>query len=193
MYAQRMFRMASVAAVLVVLGGSAPAYAQREGEILPGGAPCYALLAAAIYPPAPCGAPTGSPFGYVNAPAPVGGIQPRDLEPVYDPPCCPAGTSGSSQDDQEAVDAYLRAIDRDAMWERLSGCEAGHRWDIQGSRYGGGLQILASTWRAYGGQAWATLPGLATRAEQILVAEDILAAGGWNQWGGCSRALGLAA
>jgi hypothetical protein len=77
-------------------------------------------------------------------------------------------------------------------WDRLAECESGGRWDAQGARYGGGLQILTSTWRAYGGTEFADVPGAATREQQIVVGRAIQADGGWHQWPLCARRLGLA-
>jgi resuscitation-promoting factor RpfA len=76
-------------------------------------------------------------------------------------------------------------------WDRLAECETGGRWDVQGPRYGGGLQILSSTWRTFGGTEFADLPGHATREQQIVVGRAIAEAGGWRQWPGCAKRLGL--
>ena len=76
-------------------------------------------------------------------------------------------------------------------WDRLAECESGGRWDIQGPSYGGGLQILTSTWRKFGGTEFAGLPGDATREQQIVVARAIAEEGGWSQWPSCARRLGL--
>jgi hypothetical protein len=76
-------------------------------------------------------------------------------------------------------------------WDRLAACESGGRWDIQGSRYGGGLQILGSTWRDFGGTEFAARPGEATREQQIVVARAIAEAGGWRQWPTCAKHLDL--
>src|ERR1700710_2569408 len=68
----------------------------------------------------------------------------------------------------------------DSAWDKLAQCESGGRWNINtGNGYSGGLQFSPTTWRAYGGQgtAWQ-----ASRAQQIAVAEKILAAQGWNAW-----------
>jgi hypothetical protein len=46
-------------------------------------------------------------------------------------------------------------------------------------------------WRAYGGLAYAPRPDLATRSQQIAVAERGLAAQGFGAWPACSRRLGL--
>jgi Transglycosylase-like domain len=77
------------------------------------------------------------------------------------------------------------------IWDTLALCESGQRWHIQGRRYGGGLQILGSTWRNHGGTEFGALPSHATREQQIVVARRILDSGGWRQWGRCARRLKL--
>lgn len=77
----------------------------------------------------------------------------------------------------------------DSDWDRLAQCEAGGNWNINtGNGYSGGLQFSASTWRAHGGTGSAAS---ASRAQQIAVAERVLAGQGWGAWPACSRKLGL--
>jgi LysM repeat protein len=77
-------------------------------------------------------------------------------------------------------------------WDRLAGCESGGSWSINtGNGYYGGLQFSGSTWRAFGGGQYASRADRATRTEQILVAEKVLAAQGWGAWPSCSSRLGL--
>ncbi len=77
------------------------------------------------------------------------------------------------------------------VWDAMAQCESGQRWHIQGSRFGGGLQIMRGTWRRHRGTEFAALPSRATREQQIVVARRILDSGGWRQWSSCSRQLGL--
>ncbi|QPK79753.1 DUF3235 domain-containing protein [Corynebacterium lizhenjunii] len=80
----------------------------------------------------------------------------------------------------------------DSDWDRLAQCESGGNWAINtGNGYHGGLQFSASTWRAYGGGQYAPTANLATREQQIAVAERTLAAQGWGAWPACSARLGL--
>ncbi|MFF0183534.1 transglycosylase family protein [Streptomyces sp. NPDC005244] len=77
-------------------------------------------------------------------------------------------------------------------WDRVAKCESGNNWKINtGNGYYGGLQFSASTWRAYGGGAYASRADLATKAQQILVAEKVLAAQGPGAWPVCSVRAGL--
>lgn len=48
------------------------------------------------------------------------------------------------------------------------------------------------TWVAMGGTKYASQPYLATKAQQIAVAEDLLAeVGSFQPWPGCRKKLGL--
>ena len=55
--------------------------------------------------------------------------------------------------------------------------------------YSGGLGIYNGTWDQFGGRDFASNAGLATREEQIIVAERIRAAVGISGWG-CAHILG---
>ncbi|SEM67028.1 transglycosylase family protein [Streptacidiphilus jiangxiensis] len=79
-----------------------------------------------------------------------------------------------------------------SVWDQLAMCESSGRWHIDtGNGFYGGLQISLETWREAGGTRYAPRPDLAAKAEQIAVAEVILAWQGWDAWPGCSRDLGL--
>ena len=79
-----------------------------------------------------------------------------------------------------------------ATWDALAECESSGNWSINtGNGYYGGLQFSASTWQAFGGGAYASRADLATREEQIAVAEKTLAVQGWGAWPACSAKLGL--
>lgn len=80
----------------------------------------------------------------------------------------------------------------DSDWDRLAQCEAGGNWNINtGNGYYGGLQFNQGTWEAHGGTQYAPRADLATREQQIAVAERVLATQGWGAWPGCSSSLGL--
>lgn len=80
----------------------------------------------------------------------------------------------------------------DATWDRLAQCESSGRWNINtGNGYSGGLQFHPRTWLAFGGGQFAPIAAQATREEQIVVAERVLAVQGWRAWPACSRKLGL--
>ncbi|WP_063062373.1 transglycosylase family protein [Nocardia sienata] len=80
----------------------------------------------------------------------------------------------------------------DSDWDRLAQCEAGGNWAINtGNGYHGGLQFSQSTWQANGGGEYASTANQASREEQIVVAERVLASQGWGAWPSCSSSLGL--
>lgn len=79
-----------------------------------------------------------------------------------------------------------------SVWDRLAVCESTSNWRANtGNGYYGGVQQDMVFWRSYGGMAYAPRPDLATRAQQILIAERGLARQGWEAWPACSRRLGL--
>ncbi|MFG2294054.1 transglycosylase family protein [Streptomyces sp. NPDC048603] len=80
-----------------------------------------------------------------------------------------------------------------ATWDKVAQCESTGNWSINtGNGYYGGLQILKSTWDAFGGKNYAAYPHQASKMQQILVAEKILAGQGAGAWGGCGAGAGLA-
>ena len=71
-----------------------------------------------------------------------------------------------------------------AMWDKVAKCESGGNWAINtGNGYYGGLQFLTSTWLAHGGGQFAARADLASREQQITVANRIYATSGLSQWG----------
>jgi len=78
------------------------------------------------------------------------------------------------------------------VWDKLAQCESSGQWRINtGNGFFGGLQFLPATWLGFGGGAYAPRADMATREQQIIVAERVLAGQGWNAWPECSRQLGL--
>lgn len=77
-------------------------------------------------------------------------------------------------------------------WDLVAKCESGNNWAINtGNGYYGGLQFSQSTWAAYGGTKYASRANLATKSEQINIAEKVLAAQGPGAWPVCSVKAGL--
>lgn len=63
-------------------------------------------------------------------------------------------------------------------WDQTAQCESSGNWAINtGNGFYGGLQFTQSTWEAYGGTAFAARADLATKAQQITVAERVLTTG----------------
>lgn len=79
----------------------------------------------------------------------------------------------------------------DSVWDRVAQCESSGNWNINtGNGFFGGLQFTSSTWRAFGGGQFADSANNATREQQIVVAEKVLAGQGWGAWPVCSRKAG---
>ena len=77
------------------------------------------------------------------------------------------------------------------VWDRIATCESGDNWHINtGNGFFGGLQFSASTWRAYGGTAYAPTADEASREAQIAVAAKVQQAQGWGAWPVCSSRAG---
>jgi uncharacterized protein YabE (DUF348 family) len=71
-----------------------------------------------------------------------------------------------------------------AMWDRIAKCESGGRWSINtGNGYYGGLQFDYRTWLSVNGADFAPRADLASRAEQITVANRLYAKRGLQPWG----------
>ncbi|MCV7247363.1 transglycosylase family protein [Mycobacterium koreense] len=81
----------------------------------------------------------------------------------------------------------------DSEWDRVADCESSGNWGINtGNGYQGGLQFAPSTWSAHGGGQFAPSAHLASKDEQILVAERVLATQGRGAWPVCGTGLSAA-
>ncbi|MDG4866119.1 transglycosylase family protein, partial [Streptomyces sp. T-3] len=101
-------------------------------------------------------------------------------------------SSASASASASAGPAYYEAaVDCSAgrrPWNCLAECESSGRWHIAtGNGYYGGLQFWQPTWEEHGGLAYAPRADLATREEQIKVAEAVLRNQGWEAWPVCSK------
>jgi LysM repeat protein len=75
-------------------------------------------------------------------------------------------------------------------WDAVAQCESSGNWAINtGNGYYGGLQFSQSTWAAFGGTEYASRADLATKAQQIAVAERTLDGQGPGAWPTCGKAL----
>ncbi|TCC39756.1 resuscitation-promoting factor [Kribbella sindirgiensis] len=74
-------------------------------------------------------------------------------------------------------------------WDRIAECESGGNWAANtGNGYYGGLQFSHQTWVAYGGDAYANNAHLASKAQQIAIAEKVRAArGSYGDWPVCGK------
>ena len=73
-----------------------------------------------------------------------------------------------------------------ANWSAIAACESGGNWSANtGNGFYGGLQFSEQTWLGYGGGQYASSANLATAAQQIAVAERVLAGQGIGAWPVC--------
>jgi len=71
-----------------------------------------------------------------------------------------------------------------AMWDRIAKCESGGNWATNtGNGYYGGLQFDNQTWLGNGGGTYAPRADLASRTQQIAIANKVYAARGLGPWG----------
>ena len=80
------------------------------------------------------------------------------------------------------------AMMNEAMWNKIAQCESTGNWSINnGNGYYGGLQFDIRTWLGAGGGAYAPNASLATKAQQIDIANRVYAQRGLQPWGcGCA-------
>lgn len=72
----------------------------------------------------------------------------------------------------------------EAMWEKIAQCESTGNWSINsGNGYYGGLQFDIRTWLGSGGGTYAPNASLATKAQQIDIANRVYAQRGLQPWG----------
>ena len=101
----------------------------------------------------------------------------------------PVSTSSAGSDDSSGGDSG--SVDT-STWDAIAQCESSGNWSINtGNGYYGGVQFSYSTWLAFGGGEYAPTANLATKAQQIEIAEKVLAVQGWGAWPACSSKLGL--
>lgn len=82
-------------------------------------------------------------------------------------------------------------VNQGGVWDAIASCEAGGNWAINtGNGYYGGVQFDQGTWERNGGLRYAGRADLATREEQIAVAEVTRARQGWGAWPVCSGRAG---
>ncbi|MFD6421632.1 peptidoglycan DD-metalloendopeptidase family protein [Streptomyces sp. NPDC060198] len=100
-----------------------------------------------------------------------------------------AGGAGIALPLITAGTAHAASVD---TWEKVAACESTNNWHINsGNGYYGGLQFSGSTWAAYGGTAFAARADLATKGQQIAIAEKVLDGQGPGAWPVCSERAGL--
>ncbi|MFC9295650.1 transglycosylase family protein [Streptomyces sp. NPDC057011] len=100
-----------------------------------------------------------------------------------------AGGAGIALPLMGAGTAHAASVD---TWNKVAACESTNNWHINtGNGYYGGLQFSQGTWRAFGGTAYAARADLATKDQQIAVAEKVLKGQGPQAWPNCGKQAGL--
>ncbi|MEU0196220.1 transglycosylase family protein [Streptomyces afghaniensis] len=100
-----------------------------------------------------------------------------------------AGGAGMALPFMGAGTAQAADVD---TWNKVAACESSNDWNINtGNGFYGGLQFTQSTWEAYGGRAYAARADLASKNQQIAVAEKVLDGQGPGAWPVCSVRAGL--
>ncbi|MFD9005416.1 transglycosylase family protein [Streptomyces sp. NPDC059582] len=80
-----------------------------------------------------------------------------------------------------------------STWDQVAQCETGGSWSADtGNGYYGGLHLSQDDWERYGGLDYASRADLASRSQQIAVAEKVLADQGVEAWSTCGLLSGLA-
>jgi uncharacterized protein YabE (DUF348 family) len=80
--------------------------------------------------------------------------------------------------------AAAPAMMNEAMWDKIAQCESSGNWSINsGNGYYGGLQFDIRTWIGAGGGAYAPNASLASKAQQIDIANRVYAQRGLSPWG----------
>jgi resuscitation-promoting factor RpfB len=107
--------------------------------------------------------------------------------PAPAPAAAPApSTSGSGGGGGAAPPANTSGLN----WDAVAQCESGGNWAANtGNGFYGGLQFDSGTWLANGGGAYAPRADLASREQQIAVANRLYAARGSSPWPVCGQYL----
>ena len=104
------------------------------------------------------------------------------------PPPVPAAVSIPQASPPAAAPASTAApaSSGGANWSAIAACESGGNWSAStGNGFYGGLQFTEQTWLSYGGGQYASSANQATKAQQIAVAERVLAGQGIGAWPTC--------
>jgi resuscitation-promoting factor RpfB len=103
--------------------------------------------------------------------------------PAPPPPSSSSSSSGSGSSSPPPDSSGLN-------WDAVANCESGGDWHINtGNGFYGGLQFDSGTWLANGGGQYASRADLASREQQIAVANRLYAARGSSPWPVCGQYL----
>src|SRR4029077_5102048 len=106
--------------------------------------------------------------------------------PTPPPPPAAGSPPQPSPPAAASVSTAAPASSGGANWSAIAACESGGNWSAStGNGFYGGLQFTEQTWLSYGGGQYAWSATLATKAQQIAVAERVLAGQGIGAWPAC--------
>lgn len=104
-------------------------------------------------------------------------------QPVYSSSSSDSSSSSSGSSSSSSAPAPASSGSSGINWDGIASCESTNNWSINtGNGYYGGLQFDLGTWASGGGDAYASRPDLATREQQIAVAENVAASRGTSPW-----------
>ena len=118
-------------------------------------------------------------------------------EPAPEPEPAPEATAAEVAEPEPAPEPQR------SVWDRLADCESGSwtgdggfveasaNWSATAGLFEGGLQFHPDTWDGFKPAGYPEAAYEASREQQILVAEKVLAQQGWKAWPVCSRKIGL--
>ncbi len=102
----------------------------------------------------------------------------------------PSSSSSSTQSSSSSGSSSSGSNHWSVNWDAIANCESTNNWSINtGNGYYGGLQFDIGTWLSNGGGQYAPRADLATKDEQIAIAEKVYAARGLEPWA-CGYAAG---
>jgi LysM repeat protein len=98
----------------------------------------------------------------------------------------PAAPAGAAPAAPAQASSPAPASSGGVNWSAIAACESGGSWAAStGNGFYGGLQFTEQTWLANGGGRYASSANLATPAQQIAVAQNVLASQGIGAWPVC--------
>jgi hypothetical protein len=101
-------------------------------------------------------------------------------------PAVRAGTAPAATAAPAQASSPAPASSGGVNWAAIAACESGGNWAAStGNGFYGGLQFTEQTWLGYGGGQYAASADQATAAQQIAVAQRVLAGQGIGAWPVC--------
>ena len=105
-------------------------------------------------------------------------------------PSSSSSSSSSSPSSSSAAAPAPAASSSGVNWDAIAQCESTGNWSINtGNGYYGGLQFDIGTWLSNGGGAYAPRADLASKSQQIDIANRVYASRGLSPWA-CGYAAG---